>query len=151
MRLLRFAAALFALLVLAAPAQAQFISDLRTGNWIRVQTLAGEGAAGKLVLLDDERLQIRRAKRVEAFSLADVQRLEVSRGRQYDRGALIGAGVGLVGGVLLGALVSAGDTGGGGANMAVIGLPLFTIPGGMLIGALTAPHRYVDVARPYRP
>lgn len=151
MRLLRFVPALFALLVLAAPAQAQSTSQLRTGDWLRVQTLAGERTAGKLVLLDDERLQITSEKRLEAFSLADVQRLEVSRGRQRDRGALIGGGIGLVGGVLFGMAMAAGDSGGGGANMAAAGIPLFTIPAGMLIGSLTAPHRYVDVARPYRP
>lgn len=148
---LRFIPALFALLLLAAPAHAQSISQLRTGNWLRVQTLGGERSTGKLVLLDDERLQIRSTEGLAAFPLADVQRLEVSRGRQSDRGALIGAGIGLVGGVLLGAVISTGDTGGGGANMAAAGIPLFTIPAGMLIGALTAPHRYVDVARPYRP
>jgi hypothetical protein len=146
----RFIAALFALLALAAPAQAQAISQLRTGDWLRVQTLGGARTTGKLVLLDDKGIQIESAEGPAAFSLADVQRLEVSRGRRKDEGALIGAGIGLVGGILFGAALAAGDTGSGGANMAVIGVPLFAIPAGMWVGSLSAPRRYLVVARPYR-
>lgn len=147
---LRFIPALLAVLALAAPAQAQSISQLRTGDWLRVQTLDGARTTGKLVIVDDERLQIRNPKGPAAFALADVQRLEVSRGQRRADGALIGAGIGLVGGVVFGAILARGG-GRGGANMGVIGIPLFTVPAGMLAGALSAPHRYSDVARPYRP
>jgi len=147
---LRFIPALLALLALAAPAQAQSISQLRTGDWLRVQTLDGARTAGKLVLVDDERLQIRSTKGPAAFALADVQRLEVSRGQRRGDGALIGAGIGLVGGVVFGAILARGG-GSGGANMGVIGIPLLTVPAGMLAGALSAPHDYSEVARPYRP
>lgn len=151
MHSLRFIAALFALLALAAPARAQSISELRTGDWLRVQTADGTRTAGKLVILDDERLQIRSTKGPAAFALADVQRLEVSRGQRRGDGASIGAAIGLVGGVVFGAILGASGGGrGGGASMAVIGVPLVTIPAGMLVGALSAPHRYSDVARPYR-
>ena len=150
MHSLRFLPALFALFALAASAQAQSISHLRTGDWLRVQTLTGERTTGTLVVLDNQGLQIRSTKGLAAFSLADVQRLEVSRGRRHAQGALLGAGVGLVGGVAFGAALAASGCGGGGANMAAIGLPLITVPAGILLGALSAPHRYFDVARPYR-
>lgn len=148
MRSLRFVFALSALFALAAPARAQSISELRAGDWLRVQTLDGARTAGKLVIVDDERLQIRSTKGPAAFALSDVQRLEVSRGQRRGDGALIGAGIGLVGGVVFGAIL-ARSGGGGGANMGVIGIPLVTIPAGFLVGALSAPHRYAEVARPY--
>ena len=151
MRSPRFIAALLALLALAAPAQAQRISQLRTGDWLRVETLPGERTTGRLVALDGQELQIRSSRGPVAFSLAEVQRLEVSRGRQYNRGALIGAGVGLVSGILVGAVISGSASGAGGADLAVIGLPLVTLPAGILIGTVIAPHRYSDVERPYRP
>jgi len=151
MHSLRFIPALLALLALAAPAQGQSVAQLRTGDWLRVQTVDGARTAGKLMIVDDERLQIRSTRGPAAFSLADVQRLEVSRGQRHADGAAIGAGIGLVGGVVLGAIFGAADSGRGGANMAAIGLPLITTPAGILVGALTAPHRYSDVARPYRP
>jgi hypothetical protein len=84
------------------------------------------------------------------FPLLDVRRPEVSVGRQRDLGARIGGWAGLLGGVGVGVVWALSFSGPGGANMAAIGLPLFTAPAGAVIGALVGPHRYLTVPQPYR-
>jgi hypothetical protein len=153
MRSMRLIFVVFLSLGLATPAQAQgdIPLDLSPGDWLRARTHTGERATGTLVGLEDGRLRLQVQKDlVRDFPVVDLTRLELSVGRHRARGALIGAGVGLVGGVLVGALISSGGAGAGGANLAVIGVPLFTTPGGALIGAIAAPRRYVRVAPPYR-
>lgn len=149
-RLTRVLFALLMLAVLATPALTQIKVPLKTGDQLRVQMSTGERAAGWLVGMEDERLQLETRLGFREFSLPDVQHLEVSIGRKHFEGALIGAGIGLLGGYVFGVAIAKSDRSGGGANMAMIGLPLFTIPAGAVLGALVAPHRYVGVARPYR-
>jgi len=152
MRSLRLIFVVFLSLGLATPAQAQgdIPLDLSPGDWLRVRMHTGERATGTLVGLEDGRLRLQAQEDlVRDFPVVDLARLELSVGRHRARGALIGAGVGLVGGYLVGALISSSGAGIG-ANLAVIGVPLFTTPGGALIGAIAAPRRYVRVAPPYR-
>ena len=141
-------------LALATPARAQ--SDipmyLRAGDWLRVRTHAGELTTGRLMVLEDERLRLQRPNDlVMDFPVGDVERLEVSVGRHRAMGAVLGAGAGLLGGILVGAAITRTDSGGGGGgvNLAVIGVPLLTLPAGALLGSLMAPHRYLHVPRPY--
>lgn len=153
MRSLRLIFVVFLSLGLATPAQAQgdIPLVLSAGDWLRVRTHAGERATGTLVGLEDGRLRLQaRRDLVRDFPVVDLERLELSAGRHRGIGALAGAGIGLLGGVLVGALISSSASGPGGANLAVIGVPLLTTPAGALLGAIAAPRRYVRVARPYR-
>ena len=151
--LVRFVSLLFVLLLSVAPARGQepISMYLRAGDWLRVQTHDGDRTTGTLVTVDDELLRLKgRTDQVVEWPTAGVQRLEVSLGQQRAVGAVLGAGAGLLGGVLAGVLLTYSDTGGEGANLAVIGVPLFTVPAGALLGALMAPHRFVQVPPPYR-
>jgi hypothetical protein len=153
MQSFRSISVLFVLLALATSAQAQadIAMHLRAGDWLRVRTHAGAPTTGRLMAVEDGWLRLNvRKDRVMELPLVDVERLEVSLGRRRGRSALVGAGAGLLGGVLVGALIAYTDSGRGGANMAAIGVPLFTVPAGALLGALVAPHRYLHVSPPYR-
>lgn len=145
-----FAAIVLAMLVLASPTPAQTQVSLRSGDWLRVQTVTGERTTGTLLALDDERVRLETTKGPVGFPLAEVERLDLSVGRRRALSAFVGAGIGLIGGVVFGAALSASGSGSGGANMAVIGLPLLTIPAGAVLGAMAAPHRYLTVEQPYR-
>lgn len=149
----RLISVLFILLLHATPLQGQagIGLGLSERDRIRVLTHAGERTAGTLMLVADEWIRLRSVRDlVREVPLTNVERLEVSLGRRRVLGTLMGAGAGLLGGVLVGAALSSMDRGGGGANMAVIGVPLIAIPAGAVLGAYMAPHRYVLVARPYR-
>jgi hypothetical protein len=136
---------LFAVFAFAAPLQAQTSTELKAGAWVRVQPRLGARTSGTLVALERERLRIESRNIPMDFALADIRRLEVSHGRRRAGGALVGAGIGLVGGVLVGTLISANATGGSGPNLAVIGVPFFATPAGAALGALIGPHRYREV------
>lgn len=152
MQSLRLIFVVFFLLGLATPAQAQgdIPLHLSAGDWLRVRTHTGERATGTLVGLEDGRLRLQAQKDlVRDFPVVELERLELSVGRNRWMGALAGAGVGLVGGLLVGAILSSSG-GSGGANLAVIGVPVFSTPAGALLGASGGPRRYVTVAPPYR-
>jgi hypothetical protein len=153
MQSLRLIFVVFLLLGLATPGQAQGDTprDLSAGDWLRVRTHTGERAPGTLVGFEDGRLRLQAQRDlVRDFPVVDLERLELSVGRDRELGVLVGGAVGLVGGFLVGALISSTADGPGGANLAVIGVPLFSTPAGALLGAIAAPHRYVRVAPPYR-
>lgn len=86
-----------------------------------------------------------------AVPVPSIERLEVSVGKQDALARLAGAGLGFGGGYLLAHLVAFSPPSGGGANIGLGLLPLLGIPVGAILGAYVAPHRYADVARPYRP
>ncbi len=144
--MLRLISILLVHLALAGPAFGQVTEpELRAGDWVRVQTLAGERAEGALVRLDDARLQLELARGGGAFPPEDLQRLELSVGQDRRRGATIGGGIGLVVGVVFGVALAASGSGSGGASFAPIGGPFITVPLGAALGALAAPHQFRPV------
>jgi len=150
MGMLRFFVLLVVLLILSGPAQAQVVTRVQPGAWVRIHTSIGESTSGVLVALEPEGVQVRSKQDLLEFSLSEVVLLEMSIGRRRDMGTLIGGGIGLIGGVAIGALLAGFDTGGTGANMAVIGVPLVTVPAAALLGAMMAPRRYLEVRLPDR-
>jgi hypothetical protein len=136
---------LLASLAMVPAVEGQSVVHLRSGDWVRVQTTGGERTSGRLMTVEGERLCLRAGRDAVEYSFPDLERLEVSVGRRRGLGVLVGTGIGLVGGIAIGAVMSQSDSGGSGANMAVIGVPLLTTPAGALVGALAAPHRFLDV------
>ncbi|MBW3630447.1 MAG: hypothetical protein KY464_14270 [Gemmatimonadetes bacterium] len=114
----------------------------------RVRVHAPEVAAkplvGRAVLMDTDSLVLERGRPTDRLVLPmeDVQRLEISRGRNHLMGAVKGAGIGgLAGGVALGGLVALdGDP--AWAFLGFIAGAVYAAPLGAVVGAVVGVERW---------
>lgn len=150
---LRRIVSVFVLVSTVAPAsgQAQTLETLEAGDRIRIETASGAPTAGTLLTLGPDSLAMATDRTgTTEVAITDLTLLQLGVGRQPMAGANRGGAVGLVGGVLLGALITYFDDSPG-VNFALITVPVVTIPVGAVLGGLFfAPWRYVDVPLPHR-
>ena len=134
-------------LLLPLQVHAQLNPRLDTGDEVRItyeenyEETRPQQLYGEFFSLTDSSVTVLTPER-RSVPLSEVQALEVVVGHHRARGALLGAGAGLLVGLAAGAAVSLTDLGGPGANMAIIGVPLWTVPIGALIGFIVAPAQW---------
>ncbi|HEU5174020.1 MAG TPA: hypothetical protein VFT96_04625 [Gemmatimonadaceae bacterium] len=141
--------ALLALVIGSTAADAQlYAGPLVSGERVRVTAPEVTAAPIRGTFLSAERDTIRVATTggnlIVGVPYSAVQRLEVSRGRNRVRWALMGAGAGAVAGMLLGAMSASGGSGSINESWAPLGGLLAGIPIGAVVGAILAPERWRD-------
>ncbi len=109
---------LFLILAPLSGAGGQDIASLQHGARIRVTPINGNATVGSLSGIDSDSLRFmptNSPSRQTSLGLAQVKRVQVSRGRDRARGALTGAakgfGIGFIAGGLLGAIIDNGSPG----------------------------------------
>ena len=134
-------------LVVPSQVHAQLNPPLETGDDVRItydavdEETRPQRLNGEFLTLTDSSVTLLTPEE-RSIPLSEVQTLEVVVGHHRGRGILRGAGAGLIVGLVAGAAVSMLDVGGPGANMAIIGVPLWTVPIGALMGFTAAPPRW---------
>lgn len=142
-------AVVLALVIGSAAADGQLYAR-PLGSGERVRVTAPELAAAPIrgTFLSAERDTIRMATAggslIVGVPYASVQRLEVSRGRDRVRWALMGAGAGAIAGMLIGAMSASGGSGSINESWAPLGGLVAGIPIGAVVGAVLAPERWRD-------
>lgn len=138
---------LLALVLGSTPAHGQLLArPITSGEPVRVTAPSVAAAPIRGAFLSGERDTIRVATAggslIVGVPFSAVERLEVSRGRDRKRWAVIGAGAGGVAGLLLGALSASGSSGSLDQSWAPLGGLIFGIPVGAVVGAIVAPERW---------
>ena len=158
---MRLAALLFLLLTpMLSPARAQATvlpSGIATGARVRVGApgIDPRPIVGRTLSISHDSLVLSRADGAARIHLAagSVEWLEVSGGRSRGRWALVGAGIGALGGMLLGTAAGADADDGGYGLGAVAGFTsgiIIGAPVGAIVGALAAPEHWTRMILPPR-
>jgi hypothetical protein len=130
---------------------------LPTHSRVRVRALDGRTLVGTVLASDAEhvtlqfdRVSIQDDPQVLTIHSSDIQRIDLSVGshRNAGKGFLIGTGIGLVGGLTLGAIAAHGCSGDDPCGLALIVVPMFTAPIGAVVGTLVGVVSKTDVWKP---